>query len=228
MKGQVYLLAIGYIVIVALIGLPILYNVIVALTGLPIGYSVIVALTGLPIGYSVIVALTGLPIGYSVIVALTDLPIGYGVIVALTGLPIGYSIISGLPIGYSIILALTGLPIGYSIILALTGLPIGYSVIVGCHTLAPQKDEKMGIISDPSPLSQTLWGSVNSLSTAPGNLLPTSLSSVRTMLHFGSGRSGVAAMASSSGKKASLQSSGSLTPLNPRYVLCVAYVHIPY
>ena len=170
------------------------------------------------IGYIVIVALIGLPIGYSVIVALTGLPIGYSVIVALTGLPIGYSVI----------VALTGLPIGYSVIVALTGLPIGYSVIVGCHTLAPQKDEKMGIISDPSPLSQTLWGSVNSLSTAPGNLLPTSLSSVRTMLHFGSGRSGVAAMTSSSGKKASLQSSGSLTPLNPRYVLCVAYVHIPY
>jgi len=89
-------------------------------------------------------------------------------------------------------------------------------------------DEKISIVSDPSPLSQTLWGSVNSLSTAPGNLLPTSLSSVRTMLHFGSGRSGVAAMTSTSGKKASLQSSGSLTPVNPRYVLCVAYVHIPY
>ena len=39
--------------IVALTGLPIGYGVMVALTGLPI-----VALTGLPIGYSVIVALS--------------------------------------------------------------------------------------------------------------------------------------------------------------------------
>ena len=102
--------------------------------------------------------------------------------------------------------------------------PYRYSVIVGYVTLVSQKDDKR--ISDPSPLSQTLWGSVNSLSTAPGNLLPASLSSVRTVLHFGSGRSGVATMTSTGGKKslkASLQSSGSLTPVNPRYVL---YVHI--
>ena len=82
----------------------------------------------------------------------------------------------------------------------------------------------MGGISDPSPLSQTLWGSVNSLSTAPGNLLPPSLSSVRTVLHFGSGRSGVASTASSGIKKSlktSMQSTGSLTPVNPRSVSAV-------
>ena len=146
---------------------------------------------------------------------------------SLPGLPIGYSVIvalTGLPIGYSVIVALTGLPIGYSVIVALTGLPIGYRVIVGYVTLVSQKDEKR--ISDPSPLSQTLWGSVNSLSTAPGNLLPASLSSVRTVLHFGSGRSRVATMTSTGGKKslqASLQSSSSLTPVNPRYML---YVHM--
>ena len=105
---------------------------------------------------------------------MTSLPIRYSVIVALTGLPIGYSVM----------VALRGLPIGYSIIVALTGLPIGYSVILGCYIVAPQMDEKISVISDPSPLSQTLWGSVNSLSTAPGNLLPTSLSNVRTICYI--------------------------------------------
>ena len=77
--------------------------------------------------------------------------------------------------------------------------PYRYSVIVGYVILVSQKDDKR--ISDPSPLSQTLWGSVNSLSTAAGNLLPASLSSVRTVLHFGSGRSRVATMTSTGGKK---------------------------
>lgn len=75
----------------------------------------------------------------------------------------------------------------------------------------------MDDITDPSP---SLWGSVNSLSTAPGNLLPPGLSSVRTVLHFGSGRSSIPSTGEKKVPRATLQSGGLLTPVNPR---CVVY-----
>ncbi|XP_065888824.1 cell division cycle protein 27 homolog isoform X2 [Dysidea avara] len=78
----------------------------------------------------------------------------------------------------------------------------------------PQKDHNLDNITDPSP---SLWGSVNSLSTAPGNLLPPGLSSVRTVLHFGSGRSSVPSTGEKKVPRAILQSGGLLTPVNPSF-----------
>ena len=83
-----------------------------------------------------------------------------------------------------------------------------------------QKDHNLDNLTDPSP---SLWGSVNSLTTAPGNLLPPGLSSVRTVLHFGSARSSIPTTGEKKVSKATLQSAGLLTPVNPR---CVLYVYV--